>query len=114
MAFGSIIVGIYRQYFGQLLQIRWRTWLTEKYTSRYFSDNRFYHLEQIHGQDNPDQRIADDLNRFTDMAVSLFFGFYLVGVKKNFQLKKNKRGKKTKKTKFEARRRNTRARAGVL
>ena len=80
LAFGSIIVGIYRQYFGQLLQIRWRTWLTEKYTSRYFSDNRFYHLEQIHGQDNPDQRIADDLNRFTDMAVSLFFGFYLASL----------------------------------
>ncbi len=80
LAFSSIIVGIYRQYFGQLLQIRWRTWLTERYSTHYLLNNRFYQLEQLHGQDNPDQRIADDLNRFTDMAVSLFFGFYLAAL----------------------------------
>ena len=80
LAFSSIIAGTYRIFFSQLLQIRWRTWLTEKYATRYFSDNRFYHLEQIHGQDNPDQRIAEDLNRFTEMAVALFFGFYLAAL----------------------------------
>ena len=68
---------MYRIFFSQLLQIRWRTWLTEQFSERYFSQNRFYHLEQIHGQDNPDQRIAEDLNRLTDMAIGLFFGFYL-------------------------------------
>ncbi len=77
LAFASILVSIYRIFFSQLLQIRWRTWLTEQFSERYFSQNRFYHLEQIHGQDNPDQRIAEDLNRLTDMAISLFFGFYL-------------------------------------
>lgn len=80
LAFTSIIVGTYRIFFSQLLQIRWRTWLTEKYSNRYFSDHRFYELEQIHGQDNPDQRIAEDLNRFTDMAIGLFFGFYLAAL----------------------------------
>ena len=77
LAFTSILVSVYRIFFSQLLQIRWRTWLTEQFSERYFSQNRFYHLEQIHGQDNPDQRIAEDLNRLTDMAIGLFFGFYL-------------------------------------
>lgn len=80
LAFSSIVVGIYRQYFSQLLQIRWRTWLTQRYSQVYLSKNRFYQLEQVQGQDNPDQRIADDLNRFTDMAVALFFGFYLAAL----------------------------------
>lgn len=80
LAFVGIFVAIYRIFFSQLLQIRWRTWLTERYSERYFSDNRFYHLEQIHGQDNPDQRIAEDLNRFTDMAITLFFGLYLAAL----------------------------------
>ncbi|MFB0948805.1 MAG: SbmA/BacA-like family transporter, partial [Burkholderiaceae bacterium] len=72
LAFAGILVGVYRIFFSQLLQIRWRTWLTEQFSERYFSRNRFYHLEQIHGQDNPDQRIAEDLNRLTDMAIGLF------------------------------------------
>lgn len=80
LAFVGIFVAIYRIFFSQLLQIRWRTWLTEQYSERYFSNNRFYHLEQIHGQDNPDQRIAEDLNRLTDMAIGLFFGFYLAAL----------------------------------
>ena len=80
LAFAGILVGVYRIFFSQLLQIRWRTWLTEQFSERYFSHNRFYHLEQIHGQDNPDQRIAEDLNRLTDMAIGLFFGFYLASL----------------------------------
>lgn len=80
LAFAGILVGVYRIFFSQLLQIRWRTWLTEQFSERYFSRNRFYHLEQIHGQDNPDQRIAEDLNRLTDMAIGLFFGFYLASL----------------------------------
>ena len=80
LAFAGILVGVYRIFFSQLLQIRWRTWLTEQFSERYFSQNRFYHLEQIHGQDNPDQRIAEDLNRLTDMAIGLFFGFYLASL----------------------------------
>ena len=80
LAFTWIFASVYSNFFSQLLQMRWRTWLTERYATRYLCENRFYHLEQIHGQDNPDQRIADDLNRLTDMAVSLFFGLFLAAL----------------------------------
>lgn len=80
LAFFSIIAGIYRIYFRQMLQVRWRTWLSENLATRYLSGNRFYHLEQKRTADNPDQRIADDLDRYTDLGVSLFFGFYLAAL----------------------------------
>lgn len=80
LAFTWIFSYVYSNFFSQLLQIRWRTWLTEKYSSRYLLQNRFYQLEQIHRQDNPDQRIADDLDRFTSLAVSLFFGLFLAAL----------------------------------
>ena len=77
LAFGSILVSVYRIFFSQMLQIRWRTWLTGEFTHRYLSNNRFYHLEKDRNQDNPDQRIANDLDNFTSLAIGLFFGFYL-------------------------------------
>ncbi|TDR29012.1 ABC transporter ATP-binding protein/permease [Hydromonas duriensis] len=77
LAFASILVGIYRIFFSQMLQIRWRTWLTSEFTQRYLGNNRFYHLEKDRRQDNPDQRIANDLDNFTNLAIGLFFGFYL-------------------------------------
>lgn len=80
LAFFSIIAGTYRIFFSQMLQIRWRTWLTAHLTQRYLSANRFYHLNQQKTQDNPDQRIADDLDRFTNLGVGLFFGFYLAAL----------------------------------
>ena len=80
LAFTSIVVGTYRIFFSQMLQVRWRTWLTARASNRYLSNHRFYHLEQHRTQDNPDQRIADDLDRFTSLGISLFFGFYLAAL----------------------------------
>ncbi len=77
LAFGSILVGTYRIFLSQMLQIRWRTWLTDKFTNQYLSENRFYHFEQQKSQDNPDQRISEDLNNFTNLAIGLFFGFFI-------------------------------------
>jgi putative ATP-binding cassette transporter len=47
------------------LLIRWRRWLTEHYTSRWLDGSAHYRMSLKSGNaDNPDQRIAEDVNRF--------------------------------------------------
>lgn len=61
----------------------WRRWLSHRLLARYFQDRRFYELAQSDGGlDNPDQRIAEDVNNFT--ARSLYF--LLIGVGSLMQL----------------------------
>lgn len=56
---------------------RWRHWLTHRFLARYFSHQKFYALHADVAIDNPDQRIAEDINTFTQK--SLFFGLILMG-----------------------------------
>ncbi|MCG7372510.1 ABC transporter ATP-binding protein/permease [Pseudomonas luteola] len=70
-----ILLAVYRLYLTQMLTIRWRRWLTEQHLSLWLRHRNYYHLEQKGGADNPDQRIAEDLNSFTDMTLSLGLGF---------------------------------------
>lgn len=49
------------------LVIRWRRWLTEDYVSRWLGGHTHYHIALSGNQtDNPDQRIAEDIDRFID------------------------------------------------
>jgi putative ATP-binding cassette transporter len=70
-----IALNVYQTYLSQLLDLRWRRWLTGSFLTRYLSVRTYYHLEVFRrGQDNPDQRIADDLSLFAQNASSLFTG----------------------------------------
>lgn len=70
-----IITGVYRQYFQQMLFIEWRTWLTERYLADWLKDRAYYRLQLLDkGTDNPDQRIAEDLNIFVDLTLTLTLG----------------------------------------
>lgn len=70
-----IINSVYRAYFQQMLTIEWRTWLTERYLRDWLKDRTYYRLQLLdRGTDNPDQRIADDLNIFVDLTLSLSLG----------------------------------------
>jgi putative ATP-binding cassette transporter len=70
-----IINGVYRQYFQQMLMIEWRSWMTERYLADWLKDRAYYRLQLLdRGTDNPDQRIADDLNIFVDLTLSLALG----------------------------------------
>jgi|SRR5579862_8737938 len=75
LAFGGIVVAVYQTYLQQMLQIRWRRWLTRQYLRDWLDSKSYYRL-QLEGSetDNPDQRIAEDLNRFTDVSLSLTLG----------------------------------------
>jgi len=55
----------------------WRRWLTQRFLQRYFGDRHYYALNAQASLDNPDQRIAEDINTFTQR--SLFFLLILIG-----------------------------------
>ncbi|MBC7804359.1 MAG: ABC transporter ATP-binding protein/permease [Candidatus Parcubacteria bacterium] len=70
-----IVNGVYKTYFQQMLTIEWRTWLTERYLADWLKDRAYYRLQLLDkGTDNPDQRIADDLNAFVDLTLTLGLG----------------------------------------
>jgi putative ATP-binding cassette transporter len=70
-----IINGVYRTYFQQMLMIEWRSWMTERFLSAWMQDRAYYRLQLLDkGTDNPDQRIADDLNIFVDLTLTLSLG----------------------------------------
>jgi vitamin B12/bleomycin/antimicrobial peptide transport system ATP-binding/permease protein len=70
-----IIAAVYQIYLNQMLQIRWRRWLTERYLGAWLADNAYYRMQLTAGEtDNPDQRIADDLRLFVAGALSLSIG----------------------------------------
>jgi len=74
LAFIFIAVAIYKVYLTQALEIRWRTWLTRQYLGDWLARQSYYRIEQTHGADNPDQRIAEDLSLLTSGALSLSLG----------------------------------------
>jgi putative ATP-binding cassette transporter len=74
LAFIFIAVAIYRIYLTQALQMRWRSWMTNQYMQRWLGSQAYYRIEQTHTADNPDQRIAEDLNYLTSGSLSLSLG----------------------------------------
>ncbi|PMY05363.1 ABC transporter ATP-binding protein, partial [Pseudomonas sp. GW460-13] len=58
-------------YLRNKLGLLWRRWLTSHYLDRYFKSRVYYKLNSDAAIDNPDQRIAEDINTFTRQ--SLFF-----------------------------------------
>lgn len=70
----AIVAAVYRLYLTQMLTIRWRAWLTEQHFARWLGDKNYYQLEQGGYTDNPDQRISEDLNKFTTNTLALGLG----------------------------------------
>ncbi len=75
LAFIYIAVAVYRLYLNQMLEMKWRRWLTSQYLERWMTHQVYYRMEVQHnGTDNPDQRIAEDIRLFTSGALSLSLG----------------------------------------
>ncbi len=70
-----VALQVYRLYLQQMLEVRWRIWLTRQYLGEWMSHRVYYRLElDPLGTDNPDQRIAEDLRTFTRETLSLTLG----------------------------------------
>ncbi|HWK46499.1 MAG TPA: ABC transporter ATP-binding protein/permease [Stellaceae bacterium] len=85
----AIATSLLTYYLTQMLQIRWRRWMTGRYIRSWLDHKAYYRMQLIgSAADNPDQRIADDLRIFTTQVLSLsigllssvvtFFSFFLI------------------------------------
>jgi vitamin B12/bleomycin/antimicrobial peptide transport system ATP-binding/permease protein len=77
LALSFIVVGVYSAYLQGILHIRWRRWLTERFLGNWLEDHAYYRMQLDQATtDNPDQRIADDLNRFATQSLDLSLGLF--------------------------------------
>ncbi len=70
-----IIAAVYQTWLTQMLQIRWRRWLTKKYVDAWLERGTYYQMQVLgDGTDNPDQRISQDLATFSTQTLNLVIG----------------------------------------
>ncbi|HYU12408.1 MAG TPA: ABC transporter ATP-binding protein/permease [Stellaceae bacterium] len=75
IAAALIVVFVYQLYLRQILQIRWRRWMTERFLKDWLADQAYYRMQlDQSATDNPDQRISDDINQFTNIGLTLSVG----------------------------------------
>ena len=73
IAFTYIVIAVYAVYLRQMLQIKWRTWMTNNYLSAWMGNQTYYRLQDA--ADNPDQRISEDIGQFVNLSLGLIIGF---------------------------------------
>ena len=70
-----IALKVYQLYLNQWLQIRWRRWMTARYLGEWMDGANHYRMQLLgDAADNPDQRIAEDTQRFVEQTLSLGIG----------------------------------------
>jgi putative ATP-binding cassette transporter len=78
LAAAFIVLAVYQLYLNQWLQIRWRRWMTEQYLQDWLAHANHYRMQLLgDAADNPDQRIAEDINWFIEKG--LYLGLGLLG-----------------------------------
>ena len=70
-----VLVSVYKSFLCSRLAVSWRRWLTGKVMNEWLEHSTYYKLQLTDKlTDNPDQRIADDLNLYVTSTISLFLG----------------------------------------
>lgn len=70
-----IALAVYQLYLNQWLQIRWRRWMTQHYLDHWLAAANHYRMQLLgDAADNPDQRIAEDINMFIDRTLAISVG----------------------------------------
>lgn len=82
-----IPIACLRVYLRKVLQVRWRRWMTARFTSGWLTDRAYYTIgfgsggltsdraSVVEGIDNPDQRIAEDVRDYVENALLLSITF---------------------------------------
>ena len=73
----AVPVYAYYYYVRDKLALYWRQWITHRYLDSYFSNRAYYKLTAYAEIDNPDQRIAEDINTYTQRT--LYFLLIMLG-----------------------------------
>jgi putative ATP-binding cassette transporter len=69
------VLAVYQNYLNLWLQIRWRRWMTQTYLRQWLNTANHYRMQLLgDAADNPDQRIADDLQMFVQSTLSIGLG----------------------------------------
>jgi putative ATP-binding cassette transporter len=75
LATASILLAVYQLYLRQWLQIRWRTWMTRRYIEHWLTGANHYRMQLLgDAADNPDQRIAEDIQMFVERTLVIGVG----------------------------------------
>jgi len=70
-----IVLAVYQAYLTQMLEIRWRRWLNDRYLRAWLADRAYYRMQLVAREtDNPDQRIAEDVHLLAAHTLGLFSG----------------------------------------
>ena len=69
------VLAVYQTYLNQWLQIRWRRWMTQTYLRQWLNTANHYRMQLLGDEaDNPDQRIAQDLQMFVQYTLTIGLG----------------------------------------
>ena len=69
----AVPMSVMYNYWRSALALKWREALTRQIVDKYYASRTFYVLETTREIDNPDQRIAEDVNEFTSTSLEFFF-----------------------------------------
>src|SRR6202166_1503819 len=69
------VLAVYQNYLNLWLQIRWRRWMTQTYLRQWLNTANHYRMQLLgDAADNPDQRIAEDLQQFVQSTLTIGIG----------------------------------------
>jgi len=69
------VLAVYQNYLNLWLQIRWRRWMTQTYLRQWLNTANHYRMQLLgDAADNPDQRIAEDLQLFVQSTLLIGTG----------------------------------------
>ncbi|TVR10158.1 MAG: ABC transporter ATP-binding protein/permease [Salinarimonadaceae bacterium] len=71
----AVTMAIYQYALRATLDIHWRAWMTRFYTRRWIDGSVPYRMQVFgEGSDNPDQRVQEDIDKFTSNTIMLTLG----------------------------------------
>ena len=75
----ALVIWANGRYARQWLEVRWRRWMTARYQAQWLSGLAYYQMQlqaETLGNDNPDQRISEDIRDFVRDGLVLGFGLF--------------------------------------
>ncbi|MEN3112030.1 ABC transporter ATP-binding protein/permease [Uliginosibacterium paludis] len=71
----AVVMSVYLDWLRKLLILKWRAFMTEQLMADWLRDNAFYRLGLAGEPDNPDQRIAEDVNLLVTDSLDILRSF---------------------------------------